>query len=570
MLLSMAACERPVGDPSPVAMPGTSDGPAVEIQEQPADTVESQPTKFTTKDATSRATRVSTLPSTQESMGPAESRVVPCYLPTAYSSVDGNLQWAPEAFVEWSPVGAEILYNEWHNLYGVAADGLLVRHVARTSQPEPPPRERILSFDIARDGRRVVYSACEYMGQRPEFRIVTTGIDGTQVRRFAVGDYLDIYPAWSPDGRRIALLRGHRRLSRGKIAMLVTMSADGTEQRTVEMSLDRLALWPPEWSPNGERIAFVGLRDGDSGWGLHTVGYDGGDVKRLTDTLSGPEWSPDGERIAFAKADGEEAAIYTIAADGTDLRRVTTIPGWDAERLVPEPSRRRIHTVEWSPDGSKILFIDDLLLEHDGRWAWGDPEGGPGGVYVVGADGSGLVRVLDMCLVTRTLGRERTLEVVSYTAAGWSPDGTRIAVSIDFNLKSTRDGSEVHILLLTMDPDGSNRRVLAHGSRVNMTALGSEPTRPYAAPRACAEGLVITNPEANAGLVADCETLLGIRDKLAGAGDAAVVRQRSDERVGGSRDRGHAAAGAWAETLGTGVAGRDTGRGKQADGVAGT
>ena len=442
LLLSVAACKRAAGDSGPVATQGSSNSPSVEVHRRATDAGSSrelQSNGVAASVATPQASHVLTLSPTPKPAAPAGSLAWPCLSlgmgPVADPPGDGNLQWPPEVFVQWSPGGAEVLYNEGTALYGVTTDGSRVRHVARTLHPVHEA-EWVLSFDISLEGRKVAYSNCEYVGWGSEYGIATTGLDGTQVKQLRLSEetedgydgYLDSYPAWSPDGRRIAFLRSHRRrLQRilGENAMLVTMAADGSDERTIVSSLDWLAIWPPEWSPDGRHIAFVGLRDGDSGWAIHTVGADGGGLQWLTDTLSAPAWSP---------------------------------------------------------DGSKILFIDDLLLELGGRHWWGDPEGGPGGVYVVGADGSGLVRVLDMCLVTNTLGRRYTLEVLSYTSAAWSPDGSRIAVSIDFNLKRARDGSEVHILLLTMDPDGSDRRFLAHGSHWSMIALGPEPTRVYGDP----------------------------------------------------------------------------------------
>ena len=57
----------------------------------------------------------------------------------------------------------------------------------------------------------------------------------------------------------------------------------------------------PSWSPDGERITFPSLRDGD--WELYVVDADGHNLVRLTchpDRDWGPEWSPDGKHLAFS------------------------------------------------------------------------------------------------------------------------------------------------------------------------------------------------------------------------------------------------------------------------------
>ena len=53
----------------------------------------------------------------------------------------------------------------------------------------------------------------------------------------------------------------------------------------------------PRWSPDGKRIAWVSTRDGNQD--IYTVDADGKDVKRLTNDPApdnNPSWSPDGKQ----------------------------------------------------------------------------------------------------------------------------------------------------------------------------------------------------------------------------------------------------------------------------------
>ena len=86
----------------------------------------------------------------------------------------------------------------------------------------------------------------------------------------------------------------------------------------------RLAV-APVWSPDGRRIAFDSTRDGN--WEIYTMAVDGSDVRRLTNHEAAdtrPNWSPDGQWIAFQSwRHGGGFEIYVMRPDGTDLRRVT-------------------------------------------------------------------------------------------------------------------------------------------------------------------------------------------------------------------------------------------------------
>ncbi|HUR56713.1 MAG TPA: hypothetical protein VM029_03330, partial [Opitutaceae bacterium] len=121
----------------------------------------------------------------------------------------------------------------------------------------------------------------------------------------------------------------------------------------------------PQWSPNGESIAFV---RGESGkaqlWILPlAAGGEAFQLTRLEQGVAVPRWSPDGTQIAFT-------AAVTASEVGGALEETTgtrSHPTWDIER----PGRKVADTRDWSAktkDGKKpsapaITTADGTLLE---------------------------------------------------------------------------------------------------------------------------------------------------------------------------------------------------------------
>ena len=236
----------------------------------------------------------------------------------------------------------------------------------------------------------------------------------------------------------------------------------------------------------------------------YMVGPDRSGLRKVvSNAVSVPSWSPNGERMAVAVSEGDGVALYTFAADGSDPAMIARV---DAKDMVDRrdrailPAALWVPNVSWSPDGSKIMY---------------------GALSAVNVDDGSVV--LDTQLIrfewvgnygTRPVREEG---VGAFPLAAWSPDGSRIAVLAAAGLRLWGNDP----LLYTMSSDGTGPRIL-----VSMWSGGISiwpvPVRPPADVEACSKGLVVPNPEGNPGLVEDCRTLLGMRDKIVGSGSGII------------------------------------------------
>ena len=248
--------------------------------------------------------------------------------------------------------------------------------------------------------------------------------DGSDKRRLTRSDWGFYQPAWSPDGRRIAF---EERLDPrrwggqcgGCNVEIYVVNADGTGRRnlTRNAGYDAGAVW----SPDGQKIAYIGSRGKGSGpWGkadIYVMNADGSSQQRLTPNPQAdlhPVWSPDGRQIAFTSWHSPNWDIWVMNADGSGLENLTK-------------SRAQEWAYTWSPDGRKLAFVRTRNTTERSDRGWE--------LYVVNADGSGQRRLL------------RTARPINAPPA-WSPDERRLLfVALD----PTGDNSEISV----MNADGS-------------------------------------------------------------------------------------------------------------------
>jgi Tol biopolymer transport system component len=161
-------------------------------------------------------------------------------------------------------------------------------------------------------------------------------------------------------------------------AQVAMINADGTGFREVTTGPNNNSF--PSMSPDGKR--FVYRTFGPQGDGLRIMDLETKAVTALTDGYDNfPLWSPRGDLIMFSRLADNDYEIYSIKADGTGLKRLTSAPGNDAHQ-------------GWSPDGEHIVFASSRLGFKDEAIYTNSPQ--PyGEIFVMRYDGSGLQQLTD-------------------------------------------------------------------------------------------------------------------------------------------------------------------------------
>jgi TolB protein len=196
------------------------------------------------------------------------------------------------------------------DIYTAKGDGSQLRRLTRGPGFKYDP-------DWSPDGNRLLYRY-EPPGrttERPKrLGLVVMRANGTRPVDIATRAGVYSGPAsWAPSGGMIAFSGGKP----GDASSIFSIRADGSRLRHLTPT-GREAQYPA-WSPDGRKIAFTYVEG--SGFSLYVMGANGTNTKRLTEGPQDnwPVWSPDSRQIAFSRAD----QIWVIDSDGSRARLVT-------------------------------------------------------------------------------------------------------------------------------------------------------------------------------------------------------------------------------------------------------
>jgi Tol biopolymer transport system component len=225
----------------------------------------------------------------------------------------------------WSPDGKHIAFvsnrDESTQIYVMNADGSNVVKQTTISEGVWLPA-------WSPDGKQLAF-----IGKRnPTFiDLYVLTIEGTELQ-MVQGDYrFPDQPVWSPDGKYIAFVA----MADKGDGWVYVVDTDGSDVRKLGQTwaVDSM---PVSWSPDSKHIAYIGHHN--YVFGVYVVSVEDGVPRHMVDLYApdafadelipdAPVWSPDGKRIAFLgiyDLGAFTTDIFLINPDGTDLRRVTT------------------------------------------------------------------------------------------------------------------------------------------------------------------------------------------------------------------------------------------------------
>jgi hypothetical protein len=278
------------------------------------------------------------------STGPEQGGVVQVQVTpaTAELAFGQTMQLQATAYTEFGPVQRPVLWSSSDTaVVRVDAQGR-VQTGSRLGSATIRAKVETVTGEAALTVFRWDLMFFSYSGSFAEALVLPLGGGGFPERIFPIGRFaMDAAP--SPDGARIAYAV---RSTEGYTSLWVA-NRDGSSPRYLTGEPEANDMWPA-WSPDGTRIAFQSDRAGLND--IYVINVDGTGLRRLTfDPLPGvttevhPAWSPDGSRIAFTSNGAGHYDLYTVRPDGTDMRRITSSVDSDLE-----PS--------WSPDGSRLVM----------------------------------------------------------------------------------------------------------------------------------------------------------------------------------------------------------------------
>ena len=179
------------------------------------------------------------------------------------------------------------------------------------------------------DGSQIAFMS----SQNGDPEIYVADATGAHLRRITFAAGVSTSPAWNPKtGKQMAFVS-----DRGGSPVLYVANADGSDVQKLNLP-DMGYVVDPSWSPNGQLLAFSWRRPSGN-YDIYAMDIVSQQLVQLTRDAGRnerPSWAPDGRHIVFESTRTGTRQIWSMLADGSDARQLTTqgqseSPNWSTK-----------------------------------------------------------------------------------------------------------------------------------------------------------------------------------------------------------------------------------------------
>ena len=170
------------------------------------------------------------------------------------------------------------------------------------------------------DGKQIIYSS-----SAPDdrcCRIFIANLDGSGLRPISSAGFIDTEPKINPKtGNEIVFVSG-----RSGPQQIYRMNMDGSDVERLTPGEGEAS--NPSWHPGGQIVAYAWTRGFAAGdFNIFTMDVASRAYTQLTHSEGrneNPSWAPDGAHLVFMSTRSGTHQIWTMLADGTQARQLTT------------------------------------------------------------------------------------------------------------------------------------------------------------------------------------------------------------------------------------------------------
>ena len=245
----------------------------------------------------------------------------------------------------WSPDGKSIAFARWKEVSDGSYQIWEIRIVQLSDSFQPLARQNVIELPIPGDDFLAGWSkdntiafVFDKENMAAVYSIPVSGGIATQITPDE-----SFSPALSPDGRTVYYLSDDWAVH--------YIPIDGGEPKTLTVIGNaKIGYSGLDISPDGKKIALVGMTRGDSTRDIFTMPVQGGELEQLT---SGPgedwypAWSPNGDWIAFDRSINDKENLCLVSATGGEVR----------DLIISDDSSGYVgYEMAWSRDGKYIAY----------------------------------------------------------------------------------------------------------------------------------------------------------------------------------------------------------------------